>query len=253
MLLEVASLFQDPVRPARTLSNSSFGFRANTLVAVGISRVLLPQLRLAPTFYPEPPTSTGQPFVFQPRYDRIWQAGGTVSKDFGDVVLRGEAVYANGQGYTVADFATAAQGVVKRSTLDYIVSLDISLPFMPADTRLNVQGFQRVYFDGGGGDLAIKDDGFGASVLLSTKLTTPSSRRSCGFRTSRTPAASCGRASPGPSQEHDGGFRRRHLHRLERWLLRSLQQPGPALHGNPLRLLMTALERQSPTPRKQSR
>jgi len=108
--------------------------------------------------------------VFKPRYDRIWQAGGTVSKDLGDVVLRGEAVYADGQGFAVADI-TAAQSVVKRSTLDYIVSLDIALPSMPDDTRLNVQGFQRVYFDGGGGDLAIRSDGFGASVLFSTKLT----------------------------------------------------------------------------------
>jgi len=35
---------------------------------------------------------------------------------------------------------------------------------------LNVQGFQRVYF-GGGADIAIKSDGFGASLFVSTKLT----------------------------------------------------------------------------------
>ncbi len=93
-----------------------------------------------------------------------------MSKDFGEVVLRGEAVYTKGRGHAVADL-TAAQSVVERATLDYIVSLDFSLPSMPADTRLNVQGFQRVYFDGCGGDLAIRDDGFGASILLSTKLT----------------------------------------------------------------------------------
>jgi hypothetical protein len=70
----------------------------------------------------------------------------------------------------VADL-TAPESAVRRSTLDYIVSLEFSLPSMPADTRLNVQGFQRVYFDGDADDLAIKDDGFGASILLSTKLT----------------------------------------------------------------------------------
>jgi hypothetical protein len=168
---EVAELFEDPERPARTLSNSSFGIRANTLVAGwDLAAFYYRSYSVAPTFYREPSGNASQPFVFRPRHDRIWQAGGTVSKDLGEVVLRGEAVYTNGHGHAVADL-TATESVVKRSTLDYIVSLDVSLPSMPADTRLNVQGFQRVYFDGGGGDLAIRDDGFGASVLLSTKLT----------------------------------------------------------------------------------
>jgi hypothetical protein len=57
--------------------------------------------------------------------------------------------------------------VVTRSTLDYILSVEFSLP---NDTRLNLQGFQRVFFDGGGSDLAVRSDGFGASVFLSTKL-----------------------------------------------------------------------------------
>ena len=90
-----------------------------------------------------------------------------MSKDLGEMVLRGEAVYARGQGYGVTDPA-APEGVVRRSTLDYIVSVEFPLP---GDTRLNVQGFQRAYFDGGAGGIAIKSDGFGASVLLSTKLT----------------------------------------------------------------------------------
>jgi len=42
---------------------------------------------------------------------------------------------------------------------------------LPHDTRLNVQGFQRVFFGGGRGDIAIKGDGFGASIFVSTKLT----------------------------------------------------------------------------------
>ncbi len=60
------------------------------------------------------------------------------------------------------------QGVVQRNTLDYIVSLEFPLP---GDTRLNLQGFQRAYFGGSGSDIAIKSDGIGASVLLSTKWT----------------------------------------------------------------------------------
>jgi len=90
-----------------------------------------------------------------------------VTKDFDEFVMRGETVYTSGQGFSVADLS-AAQSVVTRATLDYILSFEFALP---ADTRLNVQGFQRVFFNGGASDLALKSDGFGASILLSTKLT----------------------------------------------------------------------------------
>jgi hypothetical protein len=60
------------------------------------------------------------------------------------------------------------QGVVYRPALDYIVSVEFALP---RETRLNIQAFQRIFFGGGGGDLVIKSDGFGASMFLSTKLT----------------------------------------------------------------------------------
>jgi hypothetical protein len=164
---DVAALFPDPERPARTLGNSNYGVRANTLAAGwDLAAFYYRSFSGEPTFYRLPSTD-GQAFVFQPRYDRIWQTGGTVSKDFGDFVMRGEAVYSHGQGYSVADLS-AAQSVVTRSTLDYIISAEFSLP---ADTRLNIQGFQRTFFGGGGGDLAIKTDGVGASVFVSTKMT----------------------------------------------------------------------------------
>ncbi len=41
---------------------------------------------------------------------------------------------------------------------------------LPGDTRLNIQGFQRAYFNGSAGDIAVKSDGFGATIFLSTKL-----------------------------------------------------------------------------------
>jgi hypothetical protein len=120
-----------------------------------------------PTFYRLLGSSPSQPFLFQPRYDRIWQAGGTLTKDLGEFVLRGEAVYTSGQGYSVLDLAVP-NGVVQRNTLDYILSVEFPLP---GDTRLNLQGFQRAYFGGSGKDLAVRSDGFGASIFLSTKLT----------------------------------------------------------------------------------
>ncbi len=164
---DVAALFSDPERPSRRLGNSNYGVRANTLAAGwDVAAFYYRSFSTEPTFYRLPSTD-GQAFLFQPRYDRIWQTGGTVSKDFSDFVMRGEAVYSHGQGYSVADLS-AAQSVVTRSTLDYILSLDFSLP---DDTRLNIQAFQRTFFGGGGGDLAIKTDGLGASVFISRKMT----------------------------------------------------------------------------------
>jgi hypothetical protein len=163
----VAALFKDPDRPDRNLGNSSYGIRANTLVSGwDLAAFYYRSFSTQPTFYRLPTGTPQQPFVFRPSYDRIWQAGGTVTKDLGEAVLRGEAVYASGQGYSVTD-PSVPQGVVHRNTLDYIVSVEFPLP---GDTRLNLQGFQRAYFNGGGGDIAIKSDGFGASVFLSTKL-----------------------------------------------------------------------------------
>jgi hypothetical protein len=164
----VAALFLDPDRPDRNLGNSNYGVRANTLVSGwDLAAFYYRSSSSQPTFYRLPSATPGQPFVFQPRYDRIWQAGGTVSKDLGEVVLRGEAVYASGQGYSVTQLSVP-QGVVKRNTLDYILSVEFSLP---GDTRVNLQGFQRAVFGGGTNDFVIKSDGFGASIFVSTKWT----------------------------------------------------------------------------------
>jgi hypothetical protein len=165
---QLAAQFPDPVRPARQLSNSNYGVRANTLVdGWDLAAFYYRSFSREPTFYRELSDVAGQPPSFQARYDRIWQAGGTLSKDFSDFVLRAEAVYTYGQGYSVTDPNTP-QGVVVRPTLDYIISAEWVLP---GDTRVNVQGFQRAYFGGGGADIAIKSDGFGASLFVSTKLT----------------------------------------------------------------------------------
>ncbi|HEX8011174.1 MAG TPA: DUF1302 family protein [Casimicrobiaceae bacterium] len=165
---EAAALFRDPVRPERRLSNSNYGLRANTLLAGwDLAAFYYRSFSAAPTFYRMPSSVPDQPFAFEPRYDRIWQAGGTLSQDFSDFVLRAEAVYTHGLGESVTDPATL-QGVVSPPTLDYIVSVEFALP---GDTRLNVQGFQRVFFGGNTADLALKSEGVGASIFISTKLT----------------------------------------------------------------------------------
>jgi hypothetical protein len=164
---EVAALFPDPHEPSRTLGNGSFGVRANTLVnSWDVSAFYYRSFSTSPTFYRVPGPSADQPVAFDPRYDRIWQVGGTVSKDFEDFVMRAEAVYTSGQGFSVSD-PSVADGVVKRNTLDYIFSFDIPLPH---DTRLNLQAFQTKVM-GSDSDFLIKRDDWGGSVFVSTKVT----------------------------------------------------------------------------------
>ena len=88
-----------------------------------------------------------------------------VPQEVSALVLRGEAVYTHGRSFALAD-VTTYPSTVERSTLDYIVSLEWALPH---DTRLNIQGFQRIY-DGGADGIAFANDGVGASVFVSTKL-----------------------------------------------------------------------------------
>ena len=164
----LADIFRDPDRPQRSLRNSNYGVRANTLLAGwDLSAFYYRSFSTSPTFYRLPAEVPGQPFIVEPRYDRIWQTGGTLSKDLGEFVLRGEAVYTHGQNFSVADFS-AVESVVARQTVDYIASVEWALP---RDTRLNLQAFQRHYFGGGAGELAIPNDGVGGSVFLSTKMT----------------------------------------------------------------------------------
>ena len=81
------------------------------------------------------------------------------------MVFKGELVYTDGRSFNVAR-PSAVNGLVRQNTLDYALGLDFSLP---AETRLNVQFFQRVFF-------AHDRDSFsdavesGGSILLAGKL-----------------------------------------------------------------------------------
>ena len=162
------AVFASDDRPARNISNSAWGVRMNTLVnGWDVAGFYYRSHSAMPTFHREIALVNGTPTaVFTPRHERIWQAGGTVSKDFGPFVLRGEAVYTDGQKYSV-DTLADADGVVERNSFDYILGFDIA---MPADTQLNVQAFHRHIF-GDADDIVPTSDGFGASVLISHKLT----------------------------------------------------------------------------------
>lgn len=162
-----AALFLDPVRPTRSLANSNYGVRFSHLVdGWDLSAFYYRSMSAAPTFYRIPGGVPGT-FFFQPRYDRIWQAGATLSKDFGFSVARAEFVYGGKQNYATTD-PLAPEGVVSRETIDWIISADF-VPFR--DSRLNVQAFQRIYLNGGSEAVALKSGDFGASIQLTAKVT----------------------------------------------------------------------------------
>jgi hypothetical protein len=157
----VAAFFQDPVTPARTLANSNYGIRGNTLIdGWDLSAFYYRSYSRSPTFYTLP---SG---IVQPQYDRIWQLGGTANKDLGAAVLRFEGVYTGGQSYASID-PLAPQGALQRDTLDWVVGADFALP---RDARLNVQVFQRLY-DGSDSTLVVQTGDIGVSAQLTAKIT----------------------------------------------------------------------------------
>jgi hypothetical protein len=133
-------LVQSEERPDYTLNHTNIGFRLTQLTnGWDVSGFVYSSMDAQPTFYRDPINKQ----VFYPRHDRIWQAGGTLGKDLGFAVLKAEAVYTHGRSFNTLNLADE-DGVVKQPTLDWAVGLD----FNPtADTRLNAQVFQRVYFD----------------------------------------------------------------------------------------------------------
>ncbi len=134
-------------RPADSLDNSGFGLRFNWLkngwdtsafyytaldsVPAFERRILLPQ--------------GGRPLriEFERVHRRVHQLGGTLAKDFGNVVLKGEFVYGLDRPFSVTR-VDDDDGLVRLDTIDYVVGLDFNFPHQ---TNFNAQFFQRHYTD----------------------------------------------------------------------------------------------------------
>ena len=163
---EVASQIDAIDKPASGLDNSSYGVRVNTLIdGWDIAGFFYRGFSTEPTFY-SAGRDGGPSATLQPQYDRIEHVGTTLSKDLNAFVLRAEAVYTRGKNFSSTD-PMAVRGAVPRSTLDYILSMDMPVA---TDGRLNLQAFQRVYF-GGDDQLALTPGTFGASAFFSIKMT----------------------------------------------------------------------------------
>ncbi|MGH8714369.1 MAG: DUF1302 family protein [Casimicrobiaceae bacterium] len=162
-----ATAYDNEQFPSRTLSHTDYGVRLSTLRnGWDVAGFYYGSMDSAPTFYREIVTVPQPAFVYQPRHDRIDQLGGTLAKDLGPAVLKAETVYTRGRSFSVTRLSDP-DGVVRQDTLDWIVGLDFALP---TDTRLNVQLFQRLFFDHDP-DIIYSAHESGFSLLLSHKLT----------------------------------------------------------------------------------
>jgi hypothetical protein len=160
------TVFLGEERPSNKLSDSNYGFRLSALKGGwDMAGFYYHSVDVTPTFYRTVVAGPAPVFVYQARHDTIDQLGGTFAKDLGSMVLKGEAVYTAGRQFNVTRLAQP-NGLVGQKTIDYAIGLDFNLP---ADTRLNLQFFQRVFTEHDPDTLQRKYES-GASVLLDGKL-----------------------------------------------------------------------------------
>ena len=139
-----ATLFDNEQFPRRELSHTDYGVRLSYLKnGWDISGFYYGSMDAQPTFYRQIQTFPEPAFVYQARHDRIDQVGGTLAKDFGQVVFKAESVYTRGRSFNTLDLSDE-DGVVRQNTLDIVSGLDFDLPY---DSRLNLQVFNRTFFD----------------------------------------------------------------------------------------------------------
>jgi hypothetical protein len=161
-----ATQYRNEVRPSRNAANTNYGLRLTTLRdGWDLSGFYYRSMSTSATFYREI-VPAPQTFVYEGRHDRIQQFGGTVAKDLGAMVLKGEAVYTRGRRFNVLRL-TDLDGVVPQNTLDWAAGLDFALA---DDTRLNLQLFQRVVFNHDSDTISDKRES-GYSLLLNRKFT----------------------------------------------------------------------------------
>jgi hypothetical protein len=157
------AIYRNEVKPGRSLNNGNYGARVSLLRnGWDLSGFAYRSMDIQQTFYRE---IVGATAYFEPRHDRITQVGGTLAKDFGSVVLKGEGVYTRGRKFGVLDIVDA-DGLVAQNTLDWAAGLDFTLP---AETRFNVQLFQRMFFDHDPGIIPEQREN-GYSLYLNKKL-----------------------------------------------------------------------------------
>lgn len=160
---DMASFIKED-RSGRNSLKSNYGARISYLKdGWDVSTFYYHSLDAAPTFHRI--SGLMEPLVFQARHNEIDQLGTTFAKDFGEFVLKGEAIYTTGRSYNSLN-PYAISGLAKQNTMDYVFGVDINLP---KEARLNLQFFQRVFFNH---DPSLITDRLenGGSIMLNAKI-----------------------------------------------------------------------------------
>lgn len=153
-------------KPDQKLSNSNYGLRVGTLIkGWDLSGFYYRSLDVNPTFARTVSFGPTSVVTYAPRHDWIHQWGATLSKDFGRMVLKAEAVLTNDRRMLTSSFARR-EGLVGQDTVDYAVGLDFPLE---DEARFNVQYFERYHPDKAS-DLLAKAHERGMSLLYNRKL-----------------------------------------------------------------------------------
>ncbi|KFB76420.1 MAG: hypothetical protein AW06_002563 [Candidatus Accumulibacter cognatus] len=162
----VATVFRNEKFPARGLDHTNYGLRLSVLRdGWDVAGFAYSSMSVAPTFYRAIVADPLPTAIYQARHDRINQLGGTLGKDFGSLVLKGEVVYTRGRKYEVTN-ATDADGVVPQNTLLWVLGLDFN---QFADTRINAQIFQNHFFNHDPDIIPLAKE-YGYSLLLNHKF-----------------------------------------------------------------------------------
>lgn len=139
-----ATVFNNERKPSRNAANQNFGLRASILRGGwDVAGFGYRSVDSSATFYREVIAGPAPAVIYTPRHDKITQYGLTVSKDLGNFLVKGEAVYTLGKNFNVTRLSDS-DGVVRQDFLDYIVSFEFPLP---NDARFNLQFFQRRFSD----------------------------------------------------------------------------------------------------------
>jgi hypothetical protein len=153
-------------KPSGRLADGNWGGRLSRMIdSWDLSAFYYRSMDVAPTFYRLGFNDQMAP-VFQARHLRIAQTGGTLTKDFGDFVLKSEVVHTRGRQFNTQDMF-APFGLVGEEIIDYIVGVDI-----PAfeDGRVNVQYFARRFLSRHDPLTGYDKVEQGGSLFLSSKL-----------------------------------------------------------------------------------
>ena len=159
-------IFQGEAKPDRTLGNSNYGLRMSTLKSGwDVSAFAYRSVDGDATFYRDVVGGPAPSFIYRPRHEKLTQAGGTVTKDLGEAVLKAELVYNRNKGFSVQRLSDV-DGVAKLDFFDYLVGLDFTFA---GDVRLNTYLFQR-HFTDHDPDVVPDRTESGLTVLLAKKF-----------------------------------------------------------------------------------